>query len=233
MSKHTFAIYKENLSHSIKGSLVSFKSYDIYNRLTKVLRIKSGDKVILFDEEINVTIESILDNKKEISGSIIKQSKNEPLSKEISLYIPILKKDDLEHSIYVSAEVGARRIIPVITEKSQKKLPQIKRLKQIIVSACEQSKNFIIPDIFPAKRIDEIRFEESSTKICFETSGSPLKNIFEENLNKVSVIVGPEGGFTEKETELLKSSGFKFFKLTNTILKSREAVSIGLGVLSC
>jgi 16S rRNA (uracil1498-N3)-methyltransferase len=246
MSKHIFAFYKENLSSLLStskvGSFFSFKDSELWNRLTKIIRIKAH-LFILFDEKINVTLQAKdFHEKRTVGGDIKKIEENKRIKPEINFYLPVLKKEAFEYAIYVAAQMGVTKIFPITTELvsiapaggyAAKNI----RLKKIMISACEQSKNFVFPEIYDPQNFEKIfeNLEKNSQKICFDIDGEPVKKLFEKvfenKIEKYKVIVGPEGGFSEKEKISLQKAGFLTYKLTPTILRSREAVTVGLGIL--
>lgn len=243
MSKHTFAIYKENLSELIvslhEKDRLYFKDTTLSNRLVKILRIQPQEKFILFDETIHVELvahENMFINKREIDSTIQKKSPNTPLAPHITLLLPILKKEALEQAAYVAAQMGVTQVIPVVTKKSEQKLSEkeIERLQKIMIAACEQSKNFTPPTLHKIQSLTQ-SIHQDGYKICFDEDGSPLATLI-TNLKNVSdtpllVTLGPEGGFVEDEKKALQTAGFNFYKLTPTILRSREAVTVGLGII--
>lgn len=245
MNKHTFAFYKKNLLELV-GDLgnsdeLSFKDPELWNRLTKIVRIKPKDLLILFDENINIKIkasEEIVKNKRIISGTILEKDENKTISPRITLYLPVLKKDALEYAIYVSAQMGVQDVILVESEKSQKKFnleKEYDRLKKIMISACEQSKNFVFPELQGPICLENIS-EQDGQKIFFDQDGQNILKLIEpvkkyDRLEKIIITIGPEAGYTPEEKDLLKRSGFSSYKLTPTILRSREAVCVGLGIV--
>jgi len=244
--KHVFAFYSKGLKALLEkidiGEELSFKDSDLWNRLTKIVRVGVGDKFIIFDENLNATLEiknNLSENKRVVSGIILEKKENKLILPEIKLYLPVLKKDALECSIYVSAQMGVKDIFLIETKKSQKKFDFEKekdRLKKIMISACEQSKNFVLPEIkkpIGFKDIFDKNLEQKKVvKIFFDEDGEKISNLEKiYSRNKIEIIIGPEGGFTSEEKNFLKNFGFKPYKLTPTILRSREAVCVGLGVL--
>jgi 16S rRNA (uracil1498-N3)-methyltransferase len=245
MSKHIFAIYHKNLSE-LSSSLnpeetVSLKNPELWNRLIKILRIKPKEKFIIFNEQIHVEIEAsddILKNKRLISGIIKKKEPNKILSPHITLYLPLLKKEALESVVYCAAATGVTTIVPIITEKSHVSQLDEKtkfRLNKIIIAACEQSKNFAGTKIESPVKLENLltHLEKNSYKICFDEDGDHASNLL-KNLSPntpIATTLGPEGGFADHEKELLQNLHFNFYKLTPTILRSREAACVGLGLL--
>lgn len=255
--KHVFAFYKENISELVTRNEpsfnepqfnepqfkeLSFKDSELWTRLIKIVRIKAGDTFILFDENINVTamcLEKTLTEKREIFAKVISLSKNISIEPKITFYLPLLKKETFEYATYVSAQMGIHKIVPIITEKSERDLygkNEFLRIKKIMLSACEQSKNFVLPIITDAQPIKASLGKSSLTnsslnKIYFDTDGKPIA-LLEKNNEPKEVIIGPEGGFSSDEEKLIRSVGFESYRLTKTVLRSKEAIVLGLGILA-
>lgn len=235
---HIFALYKKNLSELVEQDKVNFrvKDAELWNRITKVLRIKPSEKFILFDKKIHCLIQATQEIEKNrlVCGIIEEIQTNRPILPQITFYLPILKKEAFEYSLYVAAATGVTEIVPVITKKSSPIKTSSSRCEKIIIAACEQSKNFFMPKIRDSVRIDEVTKEGIS--ICLDEHGQKISDLIlgkesARSKDELSLIMGPEGGLVEEERTLLKNNGFYFCKLTPTILRSREAACIGLGLL--
>lgn len=247
-SKHTFAFYCPNLSSLAApltpGQTLSFKDAELWNRLVTITRIRANEEFILFDDTNNIKFSaqpSMITDRRFISATLVEQHTNERLRPEITLYCPILKKDALENVVYVAAQVGVTTIVPISTQKthdSEISQKEIERLKTIMLAACEQAKQFVPPVISNAlplsQAIEQIQ-NESCSKIMFDENGAPLANLAQSftqaKPSKIYLTFGPESGFTTQEIELLHTAGLQSYKLTPTILRSREAATIGLGIL--
>ncbi|MBD3231861.1 RsmE family RNA methyltransferase [Candidatus Dependentiae bacterium] len=247
-NKHFFSIFVSDLSNLIQGCInnqIIICDKRLYKRLISVLRLKPNDYFILFDYQYNIIFsldKKTFENKKCICANLIQQKRNKPFNTEIIFCPALLKKSSFENIIYFSAQMGATKIIPVLTEKVQRKFEGEKerqRLEKIIISACEQSKNFNVPELCGAlnlkKIFKKIEEEESknSKKVLFDYSGSPLimllNEIHNEKTIKVFILIGPEGDFTTSEISLIRENNFKLYKLTPTILRSTQAAAVGLG----
>jgi len=246
-NKHIFAIYLENLSKKIinsKNILIN----DVYlkTRLTNVLRLQPNEEFILFDDRINVLLslnEETLKNKNSLFATLISTEKNKQFKNQVVLAPALLKKEDFETAVYFAAEMGADIIQPVLTSKVQRKWhgdKELERLYKIIISACEQSKNFSMPSLLNPISFEEFEIKTKNEftnhkKIFFEDSTNPLiKTLNELDQNKEQDILlhfGPEGGLTNNEMERLKDLNFNFVSLTSTILKATDAIALGLGCI--
>lgn len=107
-----------------------------------------------------------------------------------------------------------------------------------MIAACEQSKNRYIPELLhPAPLVSVLNDCHNSDLVCFHAGGTPLLDwipqLAHKKTSKTSVFIGPEGGFTSKEIDLfMHDSACTIAGLTPTILRSRDAACLGLGLIA-
>lgn len=235
---HEFAIYYENLSALINqyslGADIFLKSSDLYYRLVTVLRLKPQDMCILFnrDYHIKVAFKSIF-KKEEIVLQLLERQENKILKPEIVFYLPLLKREALEESVYSLVELGANGIQLINTEKVQRKwggTKEFDRLSKIMIAAAEQSKNFKFPVLHEPISLQEINF--TCPTIFFDIHGDNVLNSIKKlsKEQKISLLIGPEGDLTSQEKQWLIDQGVIFCALTPTILRARQAVVVALGI---
>lgn len=157
----------------------------------------------------------------------------------VTIYQGNPKGSKLEDIIQKCVELGAVKIVPVLTkrcvsrpdEKSAKK--KTERYQKIALEAAQQSGRGIIPEIgelIPLKKA--IEADESDIKIVFyEGGGEPLVSLVDENAKSVSIYIGPEGGFEKEEVELLKENGAKAATLGKRILRTQTAPVAALSAI--
>lgn len=203
-----------------------------------VLRLRSGDKVVLFDGSgFEFTGEITAIAKDLISVAIMEAREVETESPiEIILGQGIPKSDKMDLIVQKSTELGVSKIVPIYTERVVPKSfspNKLERWRRIAIEACKQSGRVKVPVISEPVKIDEfIRSAEPSCLKLIPWEGekeTSLKKILPASLeyNKVSLIIGPEGGLTELEIELAKRSGFLPVSLGKRILRT-ETVSLSL-----
>jgi RNA methyltransferase, RsmE family len=258
-NKHEFAFFLENLSGIIKpiaqdynqkNIAIKITDKDLMHRLLNIVRLEIGESFIIFDQKNHAicTLTGI-EKKKSLTIKIIETHANKNLEPKINLLVPILKRENFESVVYSAVELGANEIITLITEKSQKSFNQDRSVK-ILIAAAEQSKNFAFANLNAPLELTKYLSlnQENQINIFFDAEGENLdevvKNIktkLQKNINSstnfssknfasINLMVGPEGDLTESEKILLKQSGFIFCKLTPTILRSLQAVNVGLGI---
>ena len=194
---------------------------DILYHLTKVLR--STNKTFrLADIEGNIFLANLKDNKALI---IEKLDEDNELNCNITVILSLIKQDKFELTLQKLTELGVKRIIPynatrsVVKEtKTEKK---IERYKKILTEASEQSHRNFVPEILPAINLKDIEKYKSELNIlAYENEDNSDYSL---KANSITYIIGPEGGFEDKEIEYLKSIGFNSISLGKRILRAETA----------
>lgn len=245
--KHLFSLYNKELSTTIQQMKIDEQillNEELTNRISQILRLHNNDTLILFDHNINVEVELTINKKGRheiIYGTIKRIDKNIRLKPEIILYPALLKKTSFEEIYYVAAQMGATTIQPLITQKVSREWGGKKeqnRLELIAIAAMEQAKQFSFPQMHQPQEISSMKFESNSKtikKIYFEVGTKPCamlaQELIQNNYSKILVAFGPEGGFTNKDLTILHHNGFEGYALTPTILRSIEAITVGLGII--
>jgi 16S rRNA (uracil1498-N3)-methyltransferase len=201
----------------------------LLHQIRKVLKLNPGEKVELLDGEGNFVLSEIKEiNKNNMALNPINTGRAEKPSKEIHLFSAITKKDTFEWMVQKAVECGASSITPIITERTIKTGINEKRLIEIAKEATEQSGRFFIPEINKPIKLKEILTDsnkESTTKLFFNQQGSPIqklpKNIFDKKI--ISIIIGPEGGWSDNEVEMIKKSDIVEVSLGNFTLRAETA----------
>ncbi|MFH0898678.1 MAG: RsmE family RNA methyltransferase [bacterium] len=243
--KHMFALYVRSLS-SMKGfgrKMTEFELHDkeLWHRLTRTLRLTAGETVTFFDSilayDVRLSERMFSDKKLCIHGTVIQCKENEPLAPLISLYICMPKKSTFEEICYTAAQMGVTSIVPVLSEKSQKiswTEKEHTRLERIMIAACEQSKQFVLPSVASQCLIYDIPSNDA-LKLFFDAHGqnisSLVANLANASHSSIAVVIGPEGGLTRQEQDVLQKNGFLGYALTPTILRTQDAMTVGLGIL--
>lgn len=243
--RHEFAVYYPELSTQIKqvadGQLFTVTDQTIIGRITHVLRLRIGEQVIFFDDHYSVHCSIHAASKKELQCTLLARHPHQRLKPEITFILPLLKKDDFETALYSLVELGATTIQLVTTEKTQRSWggdKELDRCHRVMIAAAEQSKNFAIPTLNAPIALKSYMPTISSTtcpKIYFDPQGvlaAQLMTVLGSKKSSYCILmVGPEGDLTTAEKEMLKAQVFEFCQLTPTVLRSVQAVALGLGMI--
>ncbi len=220
---------------------VILKQDDIFH-LTKVMRAKINDKIEVVDENhcaYLAVVKSINPLLIEIQEPIFKNSE---LKADVTLFFALAKSDKMELVIQKATELGAKKIVLFQGMRSvvkftiddfNRKLP---RFENIAKEAAEQCHREQIPEISFLNSINDVQNEMCELNLfAYELDAgrtNELSKLLVQDYKSVSVIIGPEGGFDEKEAVKLQSLGFKNISLGKRILRCETAAIYALSVIA-
>lgn len=201
--------------------------------ISRVLRMKKGDKVTLCDGEgmfYDATLTDFED--KTVTAEITSQyvAQTEP-KVQLTVFQGVPKNPKLETIIQKLTEIGAVRLVPMDTRRAVAKLDKsakVDRLRKIAQEAAKQSKRGIVPEVLdavPFKKAVEMAAKADLALIPYEQESevSIKKALAGKTPETVSVMIGPEGGFDEDEILLAKEAGVQSVTLGKRILRTETA----------
>ncbi len=205
---------------SILVSDVSF-----INQIKNVFRLSKGDTVILFDNsgyDFTAVIEEY--GKDSVSFSITKSVENVVLPlRETYLFASIIKKDNFEWIAQKATELGVSHIVPIISERTEKKDINPERINKIIIEASEQSGRGTLPVLCEVIDLESSLKNYAHIKsIVWHTYANKFSS--QDVSEAIGAYIGPEGGWSDKELELFKKHGIVAHSLGPQILRSETAV---------
>ncbi len=211
---------------------------DEAHHMTKVLRLKEGTKVGLFDgkgSKAEGIIRQINANKVVIELCNKRVSNTEP-SVEVTLYQSLPKKDKFELIIQKATELGVTSIVPIITKRTivniegEKAKKRLERWEKIAQEACKQSKRGLIPSICEPQSFSDIIDTINDKLILFPYEGENYKGIKQvlqekrsQEVFKIGIFIGPEGGWEKDEVAMAESKGAIPVSLGPRILRTETA----------
>lgn len=199
--------------------------------IIKVLRKKDTDILfvtnglgVLFKTEITLAS----DNK--CTVQILSFEKAETSKFHLHLAVaPTKMNDRYEWFLEKATEIGIHEITPIICDRSERKVVNIERFEKIILTAMKQSNVLFLPKLNEAKTFKEfIKLENEGFNLiahCEETDKKTLKSILKPNEN-VTLLIGPEGDFSEKEIALALENNYVPVSLGNTRLRTETAAIV-------
>lgn len=209
----------------INGKL-EIKNPEILHQWKNVLKLKIGEEIIIVGNnniEILAQIEEINKNSAILKILEEKINQNEP-EKKVHLFLAILKKENFELAIQKAVEIGIYDITPIITDRTVKTGLNIIRLEKIVKEASELSGRSLVPKINQPLRFEDIFTKTKGQKnILFDISGKKFNSIEDKTFN---IIIGPEGGFSEKEINLAKEKGVEIYSLSPLTFRAETATII-------
>jgi 16S rRNA (uracil1498-N3)-methyltransferase len=213
------------------------------HHLFNVFRLKTGDKVELFDGAGTLVTASVEKaTGKRVSLKIIDLEKiKKPDSPEIVIAVSFPKGERFDWLIEKCTELGADRIIPVIFERTikQPKNPKAaQRWRNIAIATAKQCRRIFLPQIDMPATLSEVlsalkkRHNKMEILVGSLEPKSPPLIAKHFGAKDVIAFVGPEGGITKAEKALLEGCGAKFVRLTNTILRVETAALAFAAILA-
>jgi 16S rRNA (uracil1498-N3)-methyltransferase len=205
--------------------------------LTGVLRMNSGDAVRAFngrDGEWLAYLTSV--TKKSAALRCEKLESAAKLPPDIDYLFAPLKHARLDYMVQKATELGARRLRPVMTNRTVAERVNLERMRANVVEAAEQCNLVHVPEVLEPEKLDKVlaSWDHSRTLVfCDETMGetNPLKSLSNMKM-PAAVLVGPEGGFTSDEIKLLKSLPFvRPISLGPRILRADTAAIVALALM--
>ena len=199
--------------------------------IIKVLRKKDTDILfvtngmgLLFETEI------ILASDNKCTVKILAIEKANPSNFYLHLVVaPTKMNDRYEWFLEKATEIGVDEITPIICDRSERKVINKDRFEKIILTALKQSNALFLPKLNEAVSFKEfIKRKNNGLQLiahCEETNKKSLKSVLKPNEN-TTILIGPEGDFSEKEIALALENNFIPVSLGNTRLRTETAAVV-------
>ena len=226
-----------NLTHRAQANLTSGAAH----HATRVLRLKRGDEVRLFNGEggeYEVSIHRV--DKNEVTVEIGRHHNVERESKlSVCLAQAITTGDKMDYTLQKAVELGVARIQPLQTNRAVVKLNQeraekrLQHWRNVVVSACEQCGRNSVPIVAPI-----MAFEEWVASTDPATMRLMLSPYVEQSLRdcpaptgEVSLVIGPEGGLNQDEVAFARVKGFTSVRMGPRVLRTETAPLAALAAM--
>ncbi len=208
---------------------------DHIHYLKSVLRTKKSDYVSVFNRELLCLTKVIDITKNTCELEIINHEKIKSEDHNIILFFSPIKRSPLEVMIQKCSEIGISIFQPVIMERTNMKNINFERLRLIAVEACEQSNRNKIPEINKPISFASMINDNSLAGYLYCSLDNNEETIKNRKINKneaIGIIIGPEGDFSAREYESLKSKKKSTgITLGPNILKSETAAITATSII--
>lgn len=220
----------------------AFITGDDAKHISTVLRMKRGEPVILCDNCGNDFLCRIaLCQKDMVELKVIDSRKNEAEpTAEITLFQCLPKSDKMDLIVQKATELGAARIVPLLSKRcvsrpdEKSALKKILRWQKIAEEAAKQSGRGKIPEISPLTdfRSAVKEYGDKGKGILFyECGGKKISQLITDETEKIGIFIGSEGGFEPEEAAFAKENGIEAATLGKRILRCETAPLAALSVL--
>ncbi len=228
---------------SIQAGQVVFPP-ETAHQIASVLRLHAGQRLCVLDNLGNeYTVELTEAGQKAAVANIIEQkpAQGEPPF-HLALYLCLAQREKFEWMLQKCTETGAATFIPVISSRSlvqdvAETNKKTARWEKIIQEAAEQSGRVHIPGLKPAVSFAQaVRQGQGKRIILWEQEHSTdlrqaLSGVTVNNSPEISLLVGPEGGFSDEEVRLAQQAGWQPVSLGRRILRMETAAIVATALV--
>lgn len=222
-----------------QNSLITLDD-NAFNHLIRVLRMKTGESITLFDGSNQITPAVIHEvNKKTVivkTENSVLDNRESPLN--IHLGQVISRGDKMEFTIQKSVELGVNTITPLLSERCGVKLDQerlekkVQQWQKIVISACEQCGRNIIPSINPVMKLETWCANlTDSLKLNLHPKAEQGINQLPNDNKNISLLIGPEGGLSNEEISMTHQYQFTDILLGPRVLRTETAALTAITAL--
>lgn len=205
---------------------------DAAHHLIKVVRLKENEELLLMNGQGLIAEAQVKElGKRDLKVRILK-SRIEPQRNLVKLAIAVPAKEAMEDVLRQSVELGITHIQPLLTQYSEKHFEMNDRQRRVLESALIQSNNPYFPEIAQTIKFEDYLKQISPEESYLYFSSRPRSNNSQALKVPCTLIIGPEGGFSEAEERALETrANLKFIHLPSYILRTPTAVCTAAGLV--
>ena len=230
----TIIIHDENF---ISENTVEITQKKDINHVKNVYRYKTNDTLRLIDGKYEYkAVITEIENKR-IQLKITEKNEDKySIKTELDIALGILKNDKMNTALQKLTEIGINKIIPLKTDRVVVKLEDSKeKWNTVTEEAIKQCRGVKIPEIEKILTLKDIKFSDYD-KVLFAYENSrenkPVFSLLSGDEKKILYLVGPEGGFTEEESEYIIEQGALEISLGKRIYRAETAAIVIGGILA-
>ena len=204
--------------------------------LIKVMRCKHGDNILLFNGKDGEWNSEILIEKKQVVMKVKEQTRQQNSLNDVELWFAPIKKNAMDNIIEKSTEMGVKAIKPIVSEFTQTRKIDEKRMKTQVIHAAQQCGMLAIPEILDIEKLNEAMENVKGKNILFcdeeAEIGNTLETIKKIRKKPVVVLIGPEGGFAQGERQrILEYENTHRISLGEQVLRADTAAIVALALV--
>src|SRR4051794_8390214 len=175
------------------------------NYLGNVMRLGEGAGVLLFDGGSGEWLARIAEaGKKRMTLSVERRTREPETIPDVWLAFAPVKRAQTDWLVEKATELGAARLIPVITQRTIAERVKLERLEAIAIEAAEQCGRTRLPEIAEPMSLKALLDMERTLYFADEAGGEPAAQAF--GPGPALILVGPEGGFTDDERRAIRAA---------------------------
>jgi len=206
------------------------------HHLTRVLRIEKGQKYEIFDNREVWLAEVDAAQRDLVTFRALERLDAPEPPVHTALYVALIRFERIELLVEKATELGVGSIVFFAAKRSEKGLDRaaskrMERWRRIAREASEQSRRVRLPEIAGPIAFQEALDAAEGLRLLLDESPDPRPLLAALPADRVSVLVGPEGGWTDRERTLAQESGWRSVSLGSSILRTETAAIAALAVI--
>lgn len=202
-------------------------------RHLNVLRVKNTEEIVLFNGngKSYPALPEVLEKRRASVRILREEATDNESPLNITLVQAVSAAERMDFTLQKSVELGVAEIRPIISERCVVRLSgeraekRVARWQEIVVSACEQSGRNIVPKVLLLTTYAQAlqQLPQETTKLLMSLNRAQKLSDVQPQSGKVVFMVGPEGGWTEKEEQQAFDAGFQSVTLGKRVLRTETA----------
>lgn len=212
-----------------------------HQHVTKVLRLRAGDNLILFNGEGGEYAATLTESHKQTARARINTCNDNDTESplQITLIQGISRGEKMDLTIQKAVELGVHAIMPVNTERSQVKLSgdrlekRLQHWQGVLIHACEQSGRNRLPALHPVANLEDCLQQAHipEPRFLLDPHGDQVIRELPGPFQAMTLLAGPEGGLGERDHVIARSANFQGLRLGPRILRTETAALAALAAL--
>ena len=203
--------------------------------LARVMRAQIGDAVILCDDVTGEWAAKVVEaDKRSVALEVVERLRDREDVPDLWLCPALLKKDRFDMVLEKATELGADRIMPVVTRRCVADKLNLDRAKMVTVEAAEQCARTALPRLQAPRKLDVLLRDWPTDRALFfadEMGGELAADAFVYHEGPAAILIGPEGGFDDSERDAIRAHpSARPISLGPRILRGETAAIAALSV---
>ncbi|TXH69678.1 MAG: 16S rRNA (uracil(1498)-N(3))-methyltransferase [Thiothrix sp.] len=206
---------------------------ELFRHAIQVLRLQVGESLILFNAEGGEYLAEIHEINKRSATVLVRgfDATERESSLDLTLVQALIKPDKMDFALQKAVELGVSAFQVLITQRSvvrsdkEKLEKKLQHWQAVAISACEQSGRTKIPKIYAPQTLNQYlqQLDENTDYLLLAPGSHQTLNQVTVRANKLGILIGPEGGFTEDEVAACLAAKMQGISLGKRILRAETA----------
>lgn len=235
MAARTLPLFLTDLVHA-SGSVIPLDE-DTSRHVAQVLRMQVGERLELTDGKgSRMEAELTVSHKRNSAVRILTQESMPASARQVTIAISFTKHSGrMEWFLEKATELGVYSVLPLMCARTEKQKLRPERLRAVMVSALLQSRQYYLPNLEQPISPEDLLEDPSQLSLIAHCGGgekASMHTILNTTHQKMRIMIGPEGDFTDAEIDQCKKKGFISVSLGANRLRT-ETAGIAAAVLLC